>query len=254
MDRETVRRNRYWLHSVPKWISDESYRHSRSGYGCPSHALAFLDLPIDDQPTYTDLLVHAAAHLPRRVAFLELGVSVGKNFYVLANVLDHASLYGFDREEINPVLAAQLDRIPDEGRLKRFRRGPNEVAYLQGDIARPEDWVPLSGMRFNLVFSDACHRPEILKREWEMIERHELLDADGFVIVWDDLDRQPTGAITRAFVEIGAGLRCRFRLPTEAMFRVQLNGWMGQHEHRHTIGVINSIGLTARSLIGVAGV
>lgn len=244
MDRKIIARNRECLGAVDRWITGDIYRASRSGYGCPARVLPLLDLPPGEQPTYTDLLVQAAAKLPAPVRYLELGVSVGKNFYVLAHVLAHALLVGFDWERINPLLAQRFVRVDGDVPLTHYRCGGNRLAYLQGDIADAGAWARLAGMRFNLVFSDACHQPDMLRREYAMLERYQLLDRE-FVMVWDDLDRAETGAVTQAFLGISERLRARGGIGPAGCFRLSLNGWLGQHEHRHTVGVVNAIGLTA---------
>lgn len=244
MDRDIIRRNRKSLHSVREWITPEDYDNSRSHYGCPRRVLPLLNLPIDDQPTYSDMLVYAARRLPGPGRYLELGVSVGKNFYVLANALNRATLVGFDWERMSPALARRFEFTHADGRLQWYRYRRNRIGYLQGDIESAQDWASLAGLRFNLVLSDACHRPEMLRREFSMLERFELLDPAGFVIVWDDLDRLAAGPVTRAYQDIVDALRRRYHLAAAAAFRLELNGWLGQHEHRHTVGVISSVGLT----------
>lgn len=248
MDSDIIRENRKFLHSVEEWISPAAYDSSRSCYGCPRRVLPLLSLPIDDQPTYSDLLVYAARRLPAPVRYLELGVSVGKNFYVLANALNEATLVGFDWERMSPTLARRFEFMHSAGRLHWYRYRRNRIGYLQADIRSAPDWALLAGQRFNLVLSDACHQADMLRREFTMLERFDLLDPAGFVMVWDDLDRSPAGPVTRAYQEIADALRRRYDLPPEAAFRLELNGWLGQHEHRHTIGVINSVGLTRAAL------
>lgn len=240
MNRDIIHKNRAHLHSVKNWIALEDYRRSRAHYGCPPRVLPLLNLPIDEQPTYTDMLVYAASLLPSGVRHLELGVSVGKNFYVLANAFADAMLLGFDWEKINPLLERRFHRVTTDRRLCWYRYGTNRIGYLQGDIASAEDWAALAGQKFNLVLSDACHQPRMLRRELAMLERYDLL-----VIVWDDLDRLESGPVTRAFLRIADFLQARYRLPAASVFRVELNGWLGQHEHKHTVGVINNLGLTA---------
>lgn len=247
MYREIIQRNREHLHSIARWITPEDYRDSRDHYGCPPHVLPLLNLPIDHQPTYTDLLVYAAGRLPGPVRYLELGVSVGKNLYVLAKALRRALLVGFDWERFNPLLAERFDYLRTDKRMRWYRCAANEVGYLQGDIGVPAHWAPLRGRRFNLVLSDACHQPEMLRQEFAMLEHYDLIDPAGFVMVWDDLDRRESGPVSRAQREIVRSLSRRFGLPRAAGFRLEMNGWLGQHEHKHTVGVINSIGLTRAS-------
>lgn len=241
MDKDIIERNRAHLHSVKNWIAPEDYACSRSHYGCPPRILPLLDLPIDDQPTYTDLLVYAAQRLPAPTRYLELGVSVGKNFYVLASTFADAVLIGFDWERINPLLDRRLEYTHTHQPMRWYRHATNRIGYLQGDIACADDWSALAGTRFNLILSDACHRPDMLRQEFAMLQRYGLIDSAAFVMVWDDLDRRDDGAVTRAFLDIAHLLQREYRLPPEASFRLELNGLLGQHEHKHTVGVINNI-------------
>lgn len=247
MHEDIIQKNRACLHSVENWIAPEDYRRSRAYYGCPPHVLPLLNLPIDEQPTYTDLLVYAAGRLAAPVSYLELGVSVGKNFYVLANTLSEATLIGFDWERINPRLEQRFEYVDGDRRLRWYRYRSNQVGYLQGDIASTEDWAALAGRRFNLILSDACHQPDMLRQEFAMLQRYELPDADGFVMVWDDLDRLESGPVTQALLEISALLQRQPGPKPISSFRLALNGWLGQHEHKHTVGVINNIGLSRRA-------
>lgn len=254
MNKDVIRQTRQFLNGVHPWITQADYARSINHYGCPPDRLPLLEQPIDDTPTYTDLLVYAAGRLGAPIYYLELGVSVGKNFYTLANLLPDAELYGFDCEPINPTLARRLLPLADDGPLQRFRLHGNRINYLRGDIATPADWQPLARKRFNLIFSDAAHHADAILAEADLLERLHLIDRRGFVVVWDDLDRSPTGPLTQAFTRIADRWREMYQLQAGAAFQVPLNGWLGQHEHVHTIGVINNIGLTQAGLASVGRV
>jgi len=95
--------------------------------------------------------------------------------------------------------------------------------------------------------SDACRRPHALLHEFEKLRRFDLIDRTMLFMLWADLDRDPAGPVSRAFWHIAGALREELGIPADGTFTMQANGWLGQHEHVHTIGVINSIGLTAQS-------
>lgn len=253
MNKDVIRQTRQFLNGVRPWITPADYANSLNHYGCPPDRLPLLDRPIDDAPTYTDLLVYVAGRLGAPIRYLELGVSVGKNFYTLANLLPDAELYGFDREPINPTLARRLLPVDEDGPTKRFRLHGNRINYVRGDIRASADWQPFAGQRFNLVFFDAAHHADDILAEADMLERLQLIDRRGFVMVWDDLDRRETGPLTQAFYRLFERWRVSYRLPETAAFLVPLNGWLGQHEHVHTIGVINNIGLTQAGLTTAGG-
>jgi hypothetical protein len=232
---------------VDQWITEEDYRNSRSGYGCPPQLVDVLDLPINDEPTYTDLLVDAAIRIGGSVDYLEIGVSVGKNFFVLANALRDSRLYGFDWEAINPTIERRFRRVGGRPPVSTYRYRTNTISYVQGDIFEDEGWRALAGRRFNIVFSDACHRAHALLRELDKMRELDLIDPDRFFMLWDDLDADPNGPVSRAFWRIAEELEERFGSGDANAFMLRVNGWLGQHEHRHTVGIINSIGLTRES-------
>lgn len=247
MDRAIIEGNRRYLNSIPQWITEADYRASRSGYGCPERLLPLLSLPIDDALTYTDLLVDAATRMGGSVKYLEIGVSVGKNFFVMSNALHDARLYGFDWERINPTLERQFEKVAEHSPATRYRFGTNDITYVRGDVFHEEGWCALAGHRFNIVFSDACHQQHALLHEFGMLQRLDLIDRAQLFMLWDDLDRDPAGPVSQAFWEIARLLHEDIGVPDEGAFMLQANGWLGQHEHTHTIGVINTIGLTAHS-------
>ncbi|HEX6965982.1 MAG TPA: class I SAM-dependent methyltransferase [Gemmatimonadaceae bacterium] len=247
MDRGIIEANRSYLNSIPQWINDADYRASRSGYGCPERLLPLLNLPIDNALTYTDLLVDAAARMAGSVDYLEIGVSVGKNFFVMANALHDARLYGVDWERINPTLERRFELVGARAPVAHYRFRTNDITYVQGDVFDDEAWCALAGRRFNVIFSDACHQQHALLREFEMLRQLDLIDRTKLFMLWDDLDRDPDGPVSRAFWHIAGMLRSELDIPDDGAFMLQANGWLGQHEHTHTVGVINSIGLTTRS-------
>lgn len=48
---ELRRRNRDILHSVDRWLDEETWRNSRDGYGCPDYAFPKLSLRVGLDPT-----------------------------------------------------------------------------------------------------------------------------------------------------------------------------------------------------------
>lgn len=243
LNEETIRRNRTFLHSVDCWIDEEAYRGSRSNYGCPPAIFNLLNLPIDEQPTYTDLIVDAGMRMKKPVTYLEIGVSVGKNFFVIANALHRARLFGFDWEAMSPVLSSRFEEVHRNGRTSSYRFNSNAVTYVQGNVFERSDWALLSGTHFNLIFSDAVHRPDAVLHEFEMMSTLGLIDEEEFFMIWDDLDDRSDGPLTGAFREIAAEMQRRYGLSDSQIYVTQANGWLGQHEHRHNIGVITNLDL-----------
>jgi len=236
------------LGSVPRWIDDDVYERSVYNYGLPKRVKHLIDEPIGDALTYTDLLVSFSRSLNRPVNYLELGVSVGKNFLQLERALENARLTGFDIEAINPVLEHLLgpSRLIERWTtmpksLKRtesslIELGKGRVRYLNGDIWDEASWQRLRHEKFNVIFSDAFHDPNAVLFEFEMLRALELLDLDAFVLVWDDL----SGGTTRSFFRIFSELKRRLGAGNVRLDVMTVNGWLGMNEHPHTVGVIRS--------------
>ncbi len=245
---EIMRKNRSNLAAVPSWISDRDYQGSIFHYGLPEYARPFIDGYIGDETTYSDIIAYFAKQLARPVRYFEIGVSVGKNFFQLLHQLGNADMVGLDIEDINPVLAgflAERDKSEwptMEGSLRKapsrlteyeFAPNRNRVRYIAGDVFDGETWLKLKGEKFNLIFSDAYHSGDALKREWDWISRLELIDETGFAFVWDDLD---TPEMQQSFDAVAREMIGRFNLAAEDVGISHCRGWLGTREPPHTIG------------------
>ena len=243
-----VEANRRAFQAVERWITEEDYEASRDHYGCPPELVRLLDAPINDELTCTDVLTIAAAQLGEPLNYLEIGVSVGKNFYAMSQALKHSLLVGMDWERFNPSVSQRFKLIQQQAQVSSYAAGRNLLRYVQGDLYQESTWRHLVGTQFQLVFSDASHHPDAVLREFDMLRRHALLDPERLFILWDDLDSDPEGPMSRAFSRICAGLR-DLTGPRQARdFRMGANGWLGQHEHQHTVGVFNTLGLGPEDL------
>lgn len=240
-----IDRNRGVLAKIPAWISDDTYYHSICRYGLPEHLRKHIDSDVGSEPTYSDVLMLLAGRLKKPVSFLELGVSVGKNFLQAAESLQNSVLVGFDIELINPVLRGCFGKEEPRGEWRTMAgslkksastftefAGPagNRIFYLCADLGDDNAWKRLINFRFNLLFSDAVHSPEAIIAEYSRIRRWGLLDPDEFVIVWDDL----AGPMEDAFQRIARDLE---DAETERHL-VELNGWLGPGEPPHKVGII----------------
>lgn len=190
--------------------------------------------------TYTEVLAFMAYALPVPVRYLEIGASVGMNFLPLMTRFDTGLLAAVDIEHPFPVFAnalqggeriaawegSALDRhgaeitrrfyvdahMPDPDFRQRFdapETGP-DVLYASADLFDDRIWQALrpaaNGNRFNLIFSDAWHRPYAIRHEFDRLLAHDLIDPEAFIMVWDDLG----GAMTDAFRAIVAEARRAF--------------------------------------------
>lgn len=246
---EVVRENRASLAQVEDWIDEDAFSQSCFQYGVPDFIKTEINKPIGNDLTYTDLMLHISRTHFSRLNYLEIGVSVGKNFYQMLTAHRNASITGFDIEEINPVLEKPLNfRSKDEWetRVRSIKKTPSsfkkytfensEVNYLCADVWDENSWKKLAGQKFNLVFSDALHTPAAILFEFEMLVKYDLLD-DKFVIFWDDL----VGKMENSFYRIIRKYDRKYQL--KDIYLLNINGWVGEHEAPHTVGIISNFNL-----------
>lgn len=236
--------NRAALAAVPRWVDKDVYENSIFHYGLPRDVLPLIDKPIGESLTYSDAMLFYAQQLTKPICYLEMGVSVGKNFFQVSSALKNAEIWGFDIEDINPVLAAQYKQVAQtswptqkgsvrkkDSTLTTFRdeKRNNTIYYIAGDIFDEQSWQPLVNKKFNMMFSDAFHSPYALLHEWEMIRKYDLVDPDEFVLAWDDLNKR----MDLAFKIIWLEMRNKHQLSDSAMKRMRLNGWVGIENHEN---------------------
>lgn len=248
-----IQKNRHVLSMVPTWVKDEDYASAFYWYGLPEHVRHLIDKPIGNEPTYSDVIVALKRFLKKPVSYLELGVSVGKNFYQIMNAATDSVLTGFDIENINPIFSSFLERKKIMGEfttptdslkknnssMTHYYYAPtnNVVRYLSADIFDNNAWRYLAGEKFNLIFSDAFHTPEGLLQEHAMLDKFDLLDHDEFIIVWDDLG----GLMSDTFMKIFTMLQKKFHLPDSAKMMIDVRGWLGINEPYHRVGIIMNV-------------
>ena len=243
---EPIRANRASLQSVDNWIDEKAFTRSYFQYGVPGFLKEVINKPIGNAPTYTDLMVLLARRYFQKVNYLEIGVSVGKNFFQLLNALDNTRFSAFDIEEINPVLAGKLapgartewdtpasSIKKNKSSLSTFDYRGKKVDYLSGDVWDTNSWAKLEGNKFNLVFSDALHTPQAILFEFEMLVKYRLLD-DQFIIVWDDL----VGKMKNSFFRIIRKYDTVYRI--KDIYLLEINGWVGENEGPHSVGIISN--------------
>jgi hypothetical protein len=247
--KEIISKNRNVLETVPNWLSKQTRDSSYYMYGVPEDIFPLLDLRIDEEVTYTDLMVYFSKYL-KTVNYLELGVSVGKNFYQLANQFTNAEMVGFDIENINPTIERYFDFISEkswstmntsirseDSSIKVYKYKSNQISYLAADIWDENSWAMLKNRKFNLIFSDALHDPNALLWEFDMIKKYGLLDNE-FIIIWDDLNH----GLENSFYKIAVELKQTYKLKKKNIRKIKVNGWLGNnYPFKHDVGIISNL-------------
>lgn len=241
-----IARNRSTLALVDNWIDDIAFRNSFFQYGVPDFIKSEINKDIDDSVTYSDTIAFLTKKYFQKVSYLEIGVSVGKNFFQILNNTKNGAFFGFDIEEINPVISNYFtikDKVewPSQNKsiktnnssLTNYDYKGKAVNYLSGDVWDENSWKALTGNRFNVIFSDALHSPEAILFEFDMLVKYQLL-ADNFIIIWDDL----VGEMKTSFYSIIKKYTREYKL--KEVFLLNMNGWVGQHESPHTVGIISN--------------
>lgn len=245
--------NRLALSEVPQWARHEDLVDSLWRYGVPEQwdtgrrGLEETGLnEIEAEPTYSDLIAFICRGLPK-LRYLEIGVSVGKNFLQVArNVPIAKTLACLDVERLNPVLeealgggfvehklgkvqtVETLSGVSREVDLATYTSG--NVIYLRGDQFSDDTWSALDSQTFNFIFSDGVHSPRALIAEMDFLLAHRLIDTAGpFVMYWDDL--------------VNIEMQTAFNACAERLREVCGGGWHGLHWINGTYGAKRLNGL-----------
>jgi len=227
--------NRKTLESVDNFIEENSYEASNDLYGLPRNKIKHINKKINNYPTYTDLLTFFPKALNlKKVNYVEIGVSVLKNFYQISNSVELATLYAFDINDINPSVSKKFEFINKDQNTVSFKYKSNEIYYFKGDVFKNEDLINFSKLvgKANIIFSDANHSPEGVIAEFDFLIKN-ILDT-SFIIYYDDLNKN----IENAFENIVKDLSGKY--PKIKAVSFLINGWLGQNEKMHRNGFITN--------------
>ena len=249
---DVIKTNRSSLDAIPTWIDKDAMQTSYFNYGVPDFILEKLNKHINEEITYTDLITYYSLRLNKPVNYLELGVSVGKNFWQIINFLNNANIVGFDIEDMNPILERNLlkEKVTEwnlennslrkkPATLTSYSFSTNNINYLAGDILDENCWKKLAGNKFNIIFSDALHEAQAILYEYNMLKKYDLLN-DEFIFLWDDLNY----VMVNSFLEIANDLKKTHKGNGSLnVYTFKINGWLGQHFQKHDVGLITNIPL-----------
>ena len=237
---EIVSSNRDFLNSIDEFLSPEIYKSV--DYGIPLHIYKEIDRKIDNSITYSDLIVYLLNTFndQKTINYLEVGVSVMKNFMQINSALKGANLYVYDINPIVPLFSSQFE-INNETNKKVFEstNGENKIIYFQGDVLSPRDQKKfglIGNDNFNFVLSDAMHTAEGVLAEYENIIKQNL--SDHFILYFDDLDFDELFETAEYVYKDLSSNRDHLNFYT-----FWINGWVGQNEKMHKNGIITSFNL-----------
>ncbi len=238
--KEVQKINRETLETITSFIEDDDYYNSPDNYGLPQHVYHLIDLPINEELTYVDLMMLLQSQFSdTHTKYVEIGVSVLKTFYQVSQFLNGSHLYAFDINKPNPTITKKFDFVSHDEQLSQYTSGNNNISYFQGDVFNTEDFSKFKehvGSNVNIIFSDAHHTRLGLAAEYTSFIKDAL--ADEFILYYDDLGND---SMRHVFLDICADIYKTRNDVTSAL--LETNGWLGQYEHAHVNGIVTSIDL-----------
>lgn len=251
--------NRKIQKEVKIWFSKEVGENSMWQYGIPKKEYIRQLHMINRNITYTDLLCFLCQKL-ETTNYLEIGVSAGKNFYLISKILSESKIFGMDIEAFNPFIEKLFtDKIDlwestEKYNFRAFNgiekklkytlkmyteKGKNnQIYYLRGDKFNREVWNVLQGEKFNIIFSDACHKPESLATEFDFLNQFKLIDLKEFIMLWDDLT---TPKMIESFIQIVGKLKTLFIAQNPHAALIDIHGtYGGDNQGIHKVGLFIS--------------
>ena len=101
---EVVAKNRMSLNTVDSFIDLETRSTSKDFYGLPLRALKHIDSMYNNYPTYSDLILYLLNSFSSPTKYVEIGVSVLKNLFLISSGKTGLKIFAYDINKINPVL------------------------------------------------------------------------------------------------------------------------------------------------------
>ena len=243
---DVVTFNRNTLASVESFIKDEDYEKSKDLYGLPRFVYHLINKPMNRDLTYVDLLMFLRRFLNKeKVSYLEIGVSVLKTFFQVANYLENSHLYAYDINLMNPTIESKFTKVG----LCDYEHKSNKITYFRGDVFKVDD---LNKFKYHLryghnnlidiLFSDANHSYNGLMSEYNNMIKDIL--SEEFILYYDDLnwDNNPENEdMDTAFSNISQDIRKNRQDKKITVALLNVNGWLGNHEFKHTNGIITTL-------------
>lgn len=247
---QIIKQNRETLSKVPNFVTKFDYEMSPDVYGLPRHVCHLIDKKINNEITYVDLLTFLSKFLNKNeINYLEIGVSVLKTFFQMSNFFKNSSLYAYDINQINPTIEKYFDKNNDYNlaNTTNYTYNTNNIYYFNGDVFNIDQLNLFQNNVLNnkldIIFSDAHHSFKGLMSEYDNLLINVL--NDNFILYYDDLQthlpRNRNDDMTDAFYIIGKKIKEKYNNVTVAI--LQVNGWLGNHEHKHTNGIITTLNL-----------
>ena len=224
-----IEKNREYLKTIDLFLPEEAY--IRNDYGVQRRIYEKLEKDIINIPTYSDFIVFLINKIFfNNINYLEIGVSVLKNYLQINNSIKNSNIVAFDINEINPNFK----------NLQELERNNNNLIYFKGSVLSTDDAEKFKSIfkeKYDFIFSDALHEPHAVNSEYQLIIKNKL--NENFLIYYDDLDFEGLEAelkILKKDLEKNTNKNINF-------YTFKVYGWIGQHEKIHKNGILTTFDL-----------
>ncbi len=224
-----IHKNREFLKTIDLFLPEEVYK--KNDYGIQRRIYENLEKEIINIPTYSDFIVFLINKIfLNNINYLEIGVSVLKNYLQINNSIKNSNIVAFDINEINPNFK----------NLQELERNNNNLIYFKGSVLSTDDAEKFKSIfkeKYDFIFSDALHEPHAVNSEYQLIIKNKL--NENFLIYYDDLDFEGLEAelkILKKDLEKNTNKNINF-------YTFKVYGWIGQHEKIHKNGILTTFDL-----------
>tara|TARA_B100001250_G_scaffold298089_1_gene259571 strand:- start:1194 stop:2078 length:885 start_codon:yes stop_codon:yes gene_type:complete len=236
-----ISKNRKTLSEAHSLLSENQY--AENNYGIPGNIFLSIDKPIDSFPTYSDIFIFISRYLAKPINYLEIGVSVLKNYIQMNESLQNSNLTCFD---INPIAPNSLFIFNENNKKENSNENiftgynnenKNLLSYYKGSVLDREEtdiFRNTYNSKFNFIFSDALHEHDAVISEYKNIIKGNL--DEEFILYFDDLDFP---GLENTINLIYSDIKKEYKDVFCTTFYI--NGWVGQHEKLHKNALISTI-------------
>lgn len=232
-------RNRIKLFRLGSFVTQNEVKKSNDMYGVwknVSNLNKFLGFRI----TNIDLIQFLSTLIPQKIIYTEIGVSVLKNFYLMASYLKNSRLYAFDINNIYRPMESKLKIISKSDTKSTYLLNSNEIIYFKGNVFSSDDLITFSqefDHKTNFVYSDADHTEKGLMYEFEYF--YKLVLDEEFILYFDDINSKTMPG----FLKILEKLKTERPSSSINGYTFWINGWMGKNENQHRNGIISTVNI-----------
>ena len=124
-----INKNRDTLKKYSVLIREDQFK--KNNYGMSNEIFQKMNFSINESPTYTDLIIFLSRFLEKvNINYLEIGVSVLKNYIQIINSLRNANIIAYDINPVNPNFGYLYDKEEEKMKMGTFE--DNQIYYFEG--------------------------------------------------------------------------------------------------------------------------